>query len=159
MPPFASLEVCTFATQQLPSLFFLLAIHVREGLDVCALSMIPSFETDRVHGFSLSQGTFPTLFAALQAAEYGGRKTVLNAVNDLADEALVILHEVKKDDQIDNDEDGKKDVESLSGMQLLNRKTLLVLKKMNPEKIDKAIGSIYKVYVHKRRLEVCFGQL
>ena len=82
----------------------------------------------------------------------------MNAVNDLADEALVILDEVKKDDQIDADGDGKKDVESLSGIQLLKRKTLVVLKKMNPDKIDKALGSIYKVYVRDDMfmLEGCF---
>lgn len=71
----------------------------------------------------------------------------MNAITDLADEALVILEEVKKDDDADDDKDGKKDVDEISGSELLKRKTLLVLKKMNPEKIDKAIGSIYKVYV------------
>lgn len=97
--------------------------------------------------FCFFGGTFPTLFAAIQAAEYGGRKTVMNAIVELADEALVILEEVKKDDDVDADKDGKKDVEQISGSELLKRKTLLVLKKMNPEKIDKAISSIYKVYV------------
>ena len=48
---------------------------------------------------------------------------------------------------MDANKDGKKDVDEISGADLLKRKTLLVLKKMNPEKIDKAIGSIYKVYV------------
>jgi len=71
----------------------------------------------------------------------------MNAVVELADEALVILEEVKKDDDIDADKDGIKDVEQIPGSELLKRKTLLVLKKMNPEKIDKAIGSIYKVWL------------
>ena len=97
--------------------------------------------------FCFFGGTFPTLFAAIQAAEYGGRKTVMNSIVDLADEALLILDEVKKDDDADDDKDGKKDVDQLSGSALLKRKTLLVLKKMNPEKIDKAISSIYRVYV------------
>ena len=97
--------------------------------------------------FCFFGGTFPTLFAAIQAAEYGGRKTVMNAITDLADEALIILDEVKKDDDVDADKDGKKDVDDLSGSELLKRKTLLVLKKMNPEKIDKAVGSLYRVYV------------
>ena len=73
----------------------------------------------------------------------------MTAIEDLADEALLILEEVKKDDDVDADKDGKKDVDEISGSQLLKRKTLLVLKKMNPEKIDKAISSIYKVYVTK----------
>lgn len=97
--------------------------------------------------FCFFGGTFPTLFAAIQAAEYGGRKTVMNAITELADEALIILEEVKKDDDRDDDKDGKKDVDQLSGSELMKRKTLLVLKKMNPEKIDKAIASIYKVWL------------
>lgn len=87
------------------------------------------------------------MFAALQAAEYGGRKTVMDAIVDLADEALIIIEETKKDDDVDADKDGKKDVKQISGSELLKRKTLLVLKKMNPEKIDKAVSSIYKVWL------------
>jgi hypothetical protein len=97
--------------------------------------------------FCFFGGTFPTLFAAIQAAEYGGRKVVMKSIVDLADETLVIIEESKKDDDVDADKDGKKDVDGISGADLLKRKTLLVLKKMNPEKIDKAIGSSYKVYV------------
>lgn len=72
---------------------------------------------------------------------------VMKSIVDLADEALIIIEESKKDDDVDANKDGKKDVDEISGADLLKRKTLLVLKKMNPEKIDKAIGSIYKVYV------------
>lgn len=71
----------------------------------------------------------------------------MKSIVDLADEALIIIEESKKDDDVDANKDGKKDVDEISGADLLKRKTLLVLKKMNPEKIDKAIGSIYKVYV------------
>lgn len=71
----------------------------------------------------------------------------MNAIIDLADEALKIINESKKDDGADDDKDGKKDVDELTGSQLLKRKTLLVLKKMDPEKIDKAVGSIYKVWL------------
>lgn len=92
-------------------------------------------------------GTFPVLFAAIQAAKHGGRKAVIEAVADLANEAMTIIEESKKDDAKDDDADGKKDVEQLTSTQLLTRKTQLVLKKMNPEKLDKAISSIYKVWL------------
>ena len=36
----------------------------------------------------------------------------MNAIVDLADEALVILEEVKKDDDKDENKDGKKDDEA-----------------------------------------------
>ena len=96
-------------------------------------------------------GTFPTLFAAIQAAEYGGRRKVLDAVHDLSDEAMIIIEESKKDDLIDIDGNGKQDVKEMTGVQLLKRKTLLVLQKMDPERIDNAVASIYKVYVTRKR--------
>eukprot|EP00523_Entomoneis_sp_CCMP467_P002874 CAMPEP_0168744724 /NCGR_PEP_ID=MMETSP0724-20121128/14242_1 /TAXON_ID=265536 /ORGANISM="Amphiprora sp., Strain CCMP467" /LENGTH=322 /DNA_ID=CAMNT_0008792399 /DNA_START=36 /DNA_END=1004 /DNA_ORIENTATION=- len=97
--------------------------------------------------FCFFGGTFPTLFAAIQAAEYGGRKTVMESIKMLTDEALVIIEESKKDDAEDKDGDGVKDVKQLSPSEFAKRKTLLVLRKMNPEKIDKAIASLYKVWM------------
>jgi hypothetical protein len=97
--------------------------------------------------FCFFGGTFPTVFAAIQAAEYGGRKKVMDAIIALSDEALMILEEVKKDDDIDADKDGKNDVDQISGSELLQRKTLLVLKKMNPQKIDTAISTMYTVWL------------
>lgn len=97
--------------------------------------------------FCFFGGTFPTLFAALQAAEHGGRKTVMAALSDLTDEAMVIINETKKDDDVDANKDGKSDVKDLSPSQFIAHKTKLVLKKMNPEKVDKAISSIYTVWL------------
>jgi hypothetical protein len=97
--------------------------------------------------FCFFGGTFPTLFAALQAAEYGGRKEVWGALMLLADEATIIIDESKKDDSADEDKDGKKDVDQISGSDFLTRKTKLVLRKMNPDKIDKAITSLYRVWL------------
>jgi hypothetical protein len=97
--------------------------------------------------FCFFGGTFPTLFAALQAAEYGGRKEVWEALMLLADEATIIIDESKKDDSADEDKDGKKDVDQISGTDFLARKTKLVLRKMNPDKIDKAISSLYRVWL------------
>jgi hypothetical protein len=97
--------------------------------------------------FCFFGGTFPTLFAAIQAAEHGGRQKVLEALNALSDEALTVINESKKDDDADLNKDGKKDSEELSQSEYLARKTKLVLKKMNPEKIDQAISSMYSVWL------------
>jgi hypothetical protein len=97
--------------------------------------------------FCFFGGTFPVLFAAVQAAEYGGRQAVMLALSDLADEAIIIIEESKKDDVADDDKDGKADVAKISNAEFLSRKTQLVLKKMNPEKIDRAVGSLYKVWL------------
>lgn len=97
--------------------------------------------------FCFFGGVFPTLFAAVQAAENGGRKTVMAAIKDLTNEAMIIINESKKDDDKDDDGDGKKDVTEISGKEFVQRKTLLVLKKMNPDKIDKAVYAIYRVWL------------
>jgi len=97
--------------------------------------------------FCFFGGVYPTLFAAVQAAENGGRKTVLKALQDLAEEAMVIIEESKKDDAADDDKDGKEDVKEIEGKEYMRRKTLLVLKKMNPDKIDKAVYSMYRVWL------------
>jgi len=97
--------------------------------------------------FCFFGGSFPTLFAAIQAAEYGGRMAVVVAISDLSDEAMIIIEESKKDDAKDEDKDGKKDVEQISSAEYMTRKTKLVLRKMNPEKIDKAIASLYRVWL------------
>jgi hypothetical protein len=97
--------------------------------------------------FCFFGGTFPTLFAALQAAEHGGRETLLLALSDISEEAMIIINETKKDDDADVNQDGKKDVEDLSPSELIAHKTKLVLRKMNPEKLDKAISSMYRVWL------------
>ena len=50
-------------------------------------------------------------------------------------------------DDVDANNDGKKDSEQLSQPEFLAHKTRLVLKKMNPEKIDLAISSMYSVWL------------
>lgn len=97
--------------------------------------------------FCFFGGVYPTLFAAVQAAENGGRKVVFQAIQDLADEATIIIEESKKDDDQDEDKDGKKDVAQITGKEYMKRKTLLVFKKINPEKVDKALYSIYRVWL------------
>eukprot|EP00985_Skeletonema_marinoi_P016750 scaffold9044_cov137-Skeletonema_marinoi.AAC.4 len=44
-------------------------------------------------------GVYPTVFAALQAAEHGGLTTVKKALKALGDEVMIIINESKKDDK------------------------------------------------------------
>lgn len=85
--------------------------------------------------FCFFGGLYPTLFAAIQAAEHGGRKVVVAALSDLADEAMGIIEESKKDDKADDNRDGVSDVQQMSNSEFVLRKTKLVVKKMNPEKV------------------------
>lgn len=88
--------------------------------------------------FCFFGGMYPTVFAAIQAAEQGGRALVLSSVKELAVEATRILQESKKDDD--------KVKENLSNQEYIHRKTLFVLQKMNPEKVNTALQNIYKVW-------------
>lgn len=66
------------------------------------------------------------------------------ALGALADEAMAIIEESKKDDEVDADGDGVADTKQISGRELAKRKLKLVLTKMDPEKVNNAIASIYK---------------
>lgn len=92
-------------------------------------------------------GVYPTLFAAIEAAKHGGIAKVQLALKDLANEAIVIIEASKKDDDVDNDNDGKRDVDQLDAKQLVLRKVNLVMTKMNPEKVNTALSSIYTTWV------------
>ena len=69
------------------------------------------------------------------------------ACSSLADEALVIIEESKKDDDVDADGDGKADVKQIGNREYALRKTRLVMAKMNPTKVDSAVASIYNVWL------------
>lgn len=97
--------------------------------------------------FCFFGGLYPVVFAAIQAAEHGGRTQAMKALQDIADEATKIIEESKKDDEVDDDNDGKADVDQISSQEFVRRKTVLVLKKMNPEKINRAMESLYQVWL------------
>uniref|UniRef100_A0A7S4I9Z4 Uncharacterized protein n=1 Tax=Odontella aurita TaxID=265563 RepID=A0A7S4I9Z4_9STRA len=97
--------------------------------------------------FCFFGGLYPTLFAAVIAAEHGGRRTLMKALNELTEEATKIIEASKKDDDLDEDGDGKKDVDQLAGKELLARKAKLIMTKMDPEKVNEALSSIYKIWL------------
>lgn len=69
------------------------------------------------------------------------------ALKSISEEAIIIARESRKDDKADNDKDGVNDVKQMSGKDLAKRKLKLVLAKMNPEKVNDSISSIYKVWM------------
>jgi uncharacterized membrane protein len=91
--------------------------------------------------FCFFGGMYPTVFAAIQAAEQGGRALVISSVKELSVEATRILQESKKDD----DKEPEKN-KTLSHQEYIHSKTLFVLQKMNPEKVNTALQNIYKVW-------------
>ena len=97
--------------------------------------------------FCFFGGLYPVTFAAVQAAEHGGRQKVVDSLTLLSEEALIILEESKKDDKKDDDKDGVEDVKQIDGTQFALRKFNLVITKMDPQKVDNAIASLYTVWL------------
>ena len=97
--------------------------------------------------FCFFGGLYPTVFAAIQAAKHSGMTTVRKAVSALADEALVVIEQSKKDDDVDADADGRKDVDQITNREYVLRKSRLVMAKMNPDRVDGAVASIYTVWL------------
>lgn len=92
-------------------------------------------------------GVFPSLLSAIEAAKHGGIVELGTALNTLSVEALGIVNASKKDDDLDEDADGKKDVTQVDAKALIVRKANLIMTKMNPQKINEALNSIYKVWL------------
>mmetsp|Transcript_130722 Transcript_130722/g.194786 ORF Transcript_130722/g.194786 Transcript_130722/m.194786 type:complete len:332 (+) Transcript_130722:93-1088(+) len=97
--------------------------------------------------FCFFGGLYPVFFAAVEAAEQCGRAKVMAALSEISDEILKIIDESKKDDKVDADGDGKADVTQIEGKELVARKTLLVMRKMDPKRVDDAMASMYQVWM------------
>jgi len=97
--------------------------------------------------FCFFGGLYPVTFAAVQAAEHGGRKKVVEALTVLSEEALMIIDQSRKDDLIDDDNDGIPDVKQIDSSKYTIRKISLVLTKMDPKKVDNAVVILYRVWL------------
>lgn len=92
-------------------------------------------------------GIYPTLFAAIEAAKRGGAGELKQALGDLVDEIIVIVEQSKKDDAVDEDNDGVADVDEIDDKEYIMRKTKLIMTKCNPQKVDKALNQMYVVWL------------
>ena len=97
--------------------------------------------------FCFFGGTYPVLFAAIEAARLCGWEESMLRLRDIKSEAQKILRENEKDNQKDDDGDGKMDVEELDSKALLLRKTNLIITKCDPGKINAAVGSLWLSWI------------
>ena len=97
--------------------------------------------------FCFFGGLYPVTFAAVQAAEHGGCNKVVEALSLLSNEAITVLEESKKDDKKDDDKDGIEDVKQIDGTNYALHKFNLVMTKIDPQKVDDAIASLYTVWI------------
>ena len=93
----------------------------------------------------LSLNVLKSITSDKQAAEHGGLATMKKGLIDLSEEVMIIIEENKKDNEVDADGDGKSDVAQVSSQEFLQRKISLVLRKMNPQKVNDAVASLYKM--------------
>jgi hypothetical protein len=89
--------------------------------------------------FCFFGGMFPMVFAGTQAAEQAGRALVIQSLQELATEATRIVDESKKDDD-------KSKTDKMTPQDYAKHKTLFVLQKMNPDKVQEALNNIWKVW-------------
>ncbi|CAD7961959.1 unnamed protein product [Amoebophrya sp. A25] len=93
-------------------------------------------------GLCLFGGCFPLLIAAYEAFRMAGWDGMKSSIIDLRDEGRAALAAHKKDETVDDDGDGVPDVQQISPRDLAMRKTLLVLRVINPEKVSKAFSAV-----------------
>jgi len=144
-------EFVQYATRPILNALFLVAPSIIRFCKAshAAYKKLPMMHVRLIAGTILCffGGFYPTFFAALQAAEHGGLDTVGRALSALSEEVIIIVNENEKDDKVDANKNGKADVVELDGGELLRRKVKLVLTKMNPEKVNDALATIYKVWI------------
>eukprot|EP00548_Thalassiothrix_antarctica_P007873 CAMPEP_0194137456 /NCGR_PEP_ID=MMETSP0152-20130528/7346_1 /TAXON_ID=1049557 /ORGANISM="Thalassiothrix antarctica, Strain L6-D1" /LENGTH=259 /DNA_ID=CAMNT_0038834483 /DNA_START=346 /DNA_END=1125 /DNA_ORIENTATION=+ len=82
-------------------------------------------------------GSYPTLFAAIQAARISGLQDVQKAVSDLVDEAMIAVDAAKEE---------IKDT-AKSARDIFSKTTTVVMKNIDPVKINRACLSLYTAWL------------
>ena len=85
-------------------------------------------------------GYYPTLFSSLQAAKYCGWSIMVSAVTDLTNEAIKVI------DEIDYEQQTRSDIFH-NRRDLFLQQTNIVLKTVDPMKINQAAGALYTTWL------------
>ena len=85
-------------------------------------------------------GYYPTLFSSLQAAKYCGWSIMVSAVTDLTNEAIKVI------DEIDYEQQTRSDI-FYNRKDLFLQQTNIVLKTVDPMKINQAAGALYTTWL------------
>lgn len=87
-------------------------------------------------------GSYMTLIAAVEAYRLTGWESTYNCVMDLYHDFQKVADASKKDDAVDDNNDGIPDVQQIDSKELITRKTLLFLKTVDPHRFTNAISGI-----------------
>ena len=113
------------------------AIHAQIGLVYCFLG-----------------GYYPTLFSSLQAAKHCGWNVAVEAISDLTDEAIKVIDEIEDASMEWEDDNGfsydygyNNNNNNNNKRALFLRQTHIVLKTVDPAKINTAAGALYTTWL------------
>jgi len=139
----AAAHALAWAWVVLAALLPIMVLAIEKAVEI--YRTLPQDIVSAIAGFLMcfTGGTFPTVIAAAEAFTQTGWKESQEAIGFLWDELHIIAEESKKDDDVDADGDGIKDVNQITGSELITRKTLLILRKTHADKINRALGSLY----------------
>lgn len=87
-------------------------------------------------------GCFATTIAAWEAFRASGYYTVKDCLKVIYRDHRKVMDAWKKDDEKDENHDGKRDVDQLPEKELARRKFLLIVRTVDPAELGKAIGGI-----------------
>lgn len=87
-------------------------------------------------------GSFVTLIAAAESYRLTGYESSLKCINDLKEDYIAFEKANKADDMKDDDNDGVADVNQIDTDKLIQRKTFLFLKTVNPKRLSDAFTGL-----------------
>eukprot|EP00695_Tsukubamonas_globosa_P001618 TRINITY_DN266_c0_g1_i1.p1 TRINITY_DN266_c0_g1~~TRINITY_DN266_c0_g1_i1.p1 ORF type:complete len:363 (+),score=88.51 TRINITY_DN266_c0_g1_i1:63-1151(+) len=111
---------------------WLIAHHVEEYLPIITGAVLLLFG-----------GRYMTLIAAVEAVRISGYDKIVKYLRELWANYKVAVEASRKDDQVDDNNDGIPDVQQISQQELLTRKLKLLLKVIDPERVGDALTGLY----------------
>ena len=90
--------------------------------------------------YCFAGGYYPTLFSSIQAAKHCGWDTMISSIQDLTSEAIKVIDASTQEDILH-------EYSTMNKRQVLFKQTDLILKTMDPMKINQAVGSLYTTWL------------
>jgi len=83
-----------------------------------------------------------TIIATVEAYRMCGYETTMNSIRAIYEDIQKAVEANRKDNEVDEDNNGVADVSEISNKQLVQRKILLYLKVINPKRLSDALAGI-----------------
>ena len=97
--------------------------------------------------YCFAGGYYPTLFSSLQAAQQYGWNVMVEAIEDLAEEAIRAIEALEQDEAMSASKFGGTPINGADMAQSFRKKTGIVMAAVDPMKINQAAGALYMTWV------------